>query len=316
MHNKILLNQVQQSYYLCLPAARDRQIFHSVFAYDALLNYCCGQSADFTLQAYCLFQDEIHLLIHAHQDPALSMDKIMLNHSQWHQQTLNEPGYLFQDQQAVRVLVQNRYLSEVVKAIHQLPVQRRMCATPALYAYSSYADYLDQGVLNARLDKTPITTMICAVKTQRSKRIADFMQQPCKLTAQLDQGNHPYYRAFADAHFITQLLSQYPTDKTRQATDWVAQWDKTLVFLSQLLNTDEFTCLHGGRNSHLADSHYLLAWLYHHLQGGPIEVAATSLQTDVESLRLNINAIHLHHPARFLRYITQSWNEQNQQFAA
>ncbi|MCP5326327.1 MAG: hypothetical protein H7A09_08370 [Oceanospirillaceae bacterium] len=316
MENKILLNQRQQSYYLCLPAARDRQIFHSVFAYDALLRYCSNHP-DFTLQAYCLFQDEVHLLIHTHQQPDLLMDKIMLSHSQWHQQNINQPGYLFDDQATSRVLVQPRYLPEIVRAVHQLPVQRRLCATPALYAYSSYGDYLDIATPGAQLDKELISTMICAVKTQRLRRLEDFMAQPAKYSAaQLKTGNHAYYYALADAPFITQLLSQYPQEPRANQTDWIAQWDKTLVFLSELLHTDEFTCLRGGRNSHLADTHYLLAWLFHQLQGGPIEIAATALETDVQSLLLNINAIHLHHPARFLRYIEQSWTTQNQQYAA
>lgn len=315
MQNKILLNQPQQSYYLCLPAARDRQIFHSVFAFDALLRYCTTQD-DFSLRAYCLFQDAVHLLIHAHQQPDLLMDKIMLQHSQWHQQTFNEPGYLFNDQASARVLIQPRYLPEVVRCLHQLPVQNRLCATPALYPYSSYCDYTEKNPSGVKLDKELICTLISAVKTQRIKRIEDYMAQPAKFSAALQHGTHAYYQAIADGPFITQLLSQYPSERKGSSLDWIAQWDKTLVFLSTLLHTDEFTCLRGGRNSHLADTHYLLAWLYHQVQGGPIEMAATALQTDVQSLQLNINAIHLHHPARFLRYIAQSWTAQNQQDAA
>jgi REP element-mobilizing transposase RayT len=94
----------------------------------------CG----FTLYAYCLMGNHVHLLIKEdEQDLSLIMKKISLSYSCWFNAKYDRNGYLFQGRYKREGVASNEYLLEVVRYIHNNPVK----VGESVSSWTSYDDY-------------------------------------------------------------------------------------------------------------------------------------------------------------------------------
>jgi len=306
MDRKISLDLAHQHYYLHIPSAQQQALFRCVFAYDALLS-SLEQHPDIDLYGYCLFPDGLHLLVLSHKAPSQWLESWLMNYNQWHQETSNETGYLFDDENIHQVLIQPKHLSKTLRHIHYLPIQRKLCSSPEQFLYSSYHDYT--GTQNTGVNTDTILAILSPHYGQRLRRFHDFMAVAnTENTSIFCTGNHDYYLAYADAHYLMQARSSYQTKlNSTNESEHLIIWQRCVQCLVETSELDIEYWLGQQRHHSLPDAHYLLAWLFTHVAKGPLYIAAKQLGIDETTLTLKINSIHIHHPAKYLRYIERSW---------
>ncbi len=301
-----------QHYYVQIPTSLHGPIFSSVFAIDYLLSLLQEQSG-IELYGYCFFPDKIHLLIHTNTPLSTWLESYLVQYNQWHQEASGESGYVFDDENAQITLIQPKYLSKVLHHIHNLPVTNRIHSTCDQYLYSSYFDYISQQ--NTGVDIEPIMSLLSPHSGQRIRRFLDYMATPLQINHQkIEQGNHDYYLAYCDSSYLTRIMSQYqllPYSKNIEE-HFASLWQQCLNALTDITQLETDTLLGISRHHSLSDAHFLLAWLFVDIAGGPVYYASKYLSIDEATLQLKIKSIPLHHPKIFLSRISSAWNEVNE----
>ena len=307
MDKKISLDLAQQHYYLQIPSVSQQPLFSSVFAYDALL-HSLEQHPDVELYGYCLFPHALHLLVLSHKAPSTWLEAWLMSYNQWHQETSGGSGYLFDDEHIHQVLIQPRYLCKTLRHIHYLPVKSRLCSSPEQFLYSSYQDYI--GTQDTGVDTKPLLAELSPHYGQRLRRFHDFMAvSNMEADSNFNVGNHDYYLALADNHYLTQARAKYQAQYTPiLESEHLQTWQRCIQILSQHHNLPSEYWLGIQRHHSLPDAHFILAWMFVKVAKGPLYVASKQLGIDEATLKLKINSVKLHHPNAYLRYIAQSWN--------
>lgn len=307
MDKKISLDLANQHYYIHIPSVAQQPLFRSVFAYDALLN-SLERHPDIQLYGYCLFPNALHLLLLSHKTPSSWLETWLMNYNQWHQDSSGESGYLFDDEHINQVLIQPRFLCKTLRHIHYLPVKNHICSSPEQFLYSSYQDYI--GTQDTGVDTTPLLAELSPHYGQRLRRFHDFMAVPnLEADTIFNGGNHDYYSALADNHFLTQARARYQAQyKPIPESEHLQTWQRCIEILVNQHNLASEFWLGTQRHHSLPDAHFILAWMFVEVANGPLYVASKQLSIDETTLKLKINSIKLHHPGRYLRYIAQSWN--------
>jgi len=309
MDKKISLDQAHQIYYFCIPAAGHQSLFPSVFAIDYFIDTLLADTNS-TTYGYCLFEDEIHLLLECEDKPSLWLDPFLMNVNQWHQMVTGDSGYLFNDTTVSRVLIQPKFAHKALHYLHQLPVIRKKAALPQGYLYSSYPAYLSDEP--SALNTDFIHSLISHHRGLRKRRFEDFMQAPLseKERRQMSTGNHSFYYAYAEESYVTRALSQYTHEQTEtQYQNVTGTWENCINLLARITEFEREVLLGTARNHLMPDAHYVLAWLFVTVAKGPVYHVAKQLQQDETTINLNIRSVSLHHPASFLRYVAQRWQQ-------
>ncbi|WP_371360972.1 transposase [Sporomusa malonica] len=107
---------------------------------DTLRHY--KQECEYNIFAYCLMDNHIHLVIKEGKDPLEKlMKRIGVSYVYWYNWKYKRSGHLFQDRYKSEVIEDDRYLLEVIRYIHQNPLQAEMITSLGEYRWSSYAEY-------------------------------------------------------------------------------------------------------------------------------------------------------------------------------
>ncbi|SMD15905.1 transposase, partial [Sporomusa malonica] len=97
---------------------------------------------EYNIFAYCLMDNHIHLVIKEGKDPLEKlMKRIGVSYVYWYNWKYKRSGHLFQDRYKSEVIEDDRYLLEVIRYIHQNPLQAEMITSLGEYRWSSYAEY-------------------------------------------------------------------------------------------------------------------------------------------------------------------------------
>ena len=113
---------------------------------ETLLRYHdeCG----YTVYAYCLMGNHIHLLLKEGKDELDSVIKrIAGSYAYWYNWKYRRSGHLFQDRFKSEPVEDESYYLTVLRYIHQNPVKANLCKNVENYSYSSVQEYLNQPVL-------------------------------------------------------------------------------------------------------------------------------------------------------------------------
>jgi len=308
MDKKISLDMANQHYYVQVPCSARGPIFSSVFAIDYLLSLLQKQSG-IELYGYCFFPDKIHLLLLSETLPSNWLEPCLVQYNQWHQDTSGESGYVFDDENTQLTLIQPKYLGKALHHMHNLPVSNKICSTCDQYLYSSYFDYIGQQ--NTGINIEPIMSLLSPHSGQRIRRFLDYMATPQQNhTLNIEQGNHDFYLAYADSSYLTRIMSHYQPSPYSQDIEvhFAEVWRNCLFTLQGVTHLENNTLLGISRHHSLPDAHFLLAWLFVEVAGGPVYYASKFLSIDEITLQLKIKSIALHHPKSFLSRITSSLN--------
>ena len=132
-------------YHIMLRGINRQQIFedeedHEHFL-ETLKNY--KDECDYTVYAYCLMGNHIHLLMKEGKE-ALSVvfKRIAGSYVYWYNWKYHRCGHLFQDRYKSEPVEDDGYFLTVLRYIHQNPVKAKMCKKAENYPYSSMGAYM------------------------------------------------------------------------------------------------------------------------------------------------------------------------------
>ena len=134
-------------YHVMLRGNNKQTVFTDTHDYVKFLNVLkdCKEKDGFTLYAYCLMPNHIHLLL---KDSDIPIGEIMRRISSrfvtWYNIRHSRVGHLFQDRFKSEPVNGDPYFCTVLRYIHMNPVKANLCKDPEDYLYSSYTQYFGE----------------------------------------------------------------------------------------------------------------------------------------------------------------------------
>ncbi|RKD33498.1 transposase [Thermohalobacter berrensis] len=114
----------------------DRQMFIDILKIKKI-------KLKFTLYAYCLMNNHIHLLINENsEDISYIMKSINVSYVKYYNKKYKRCGHLFQGRFKSECVDNESYLLSVLRYIHQNPVDARIALKCIDYDWSSYKEYI------------------------------------------------------------------------------------------------------------------------------------------------------------------------------
>lgn len=98
---------------------------------------------DFSLVAYCLMPNHIHLIVKQNSEfsTASFMSSLHTSYSMIFNKKYKTVGHLFQDRFKQKIICGDDYMKKLVAYVHLNPVKDGLCAFPKEYKWSSYLEY-------------------------------------------------------------------------------------------------------------------------------------------------------------------------------
>lgn len=98
----------------------------------------CKACSGFTLHAYCLMGNHVHLLLEEGKEPLeLIFKRIGVRYVYWYNWKYKRTGHLFQDRFKSEPVDDDSYFLMVLRYIYQNPVKAGLCKKPEDYPWSS-----------------------------------------------------------------------------------------------------------------------------------------------------------------------------------
>jgi len=97
----------------------------------------------FSLYAYCLMSNHIHLVLKEESDSLSNiMKRINISYALYFNTKYERVGHLFQDRYLSEPIESEDYLLAVIRYVHNNPVKAGIVKLPERYRWSSYREYL------------------------------------------------------------------------------------------------------------------------------------------------------------------------------
>ena len=133
-------------YHIILRGINRQTIFNDDDDYQRFINTLKKYKtvSGYTLYAYCLMNNHIHILLRVGQEKLETiLKRIAGSYVYWYNFKYNRIGHLFQDRFKSEPVDSDEYFLTVLRYIHQNPIKARICERLEDYRYSSYIDYLN-----------------------------------------------------------------------------------------------------------------------------------------------------------------------------
>ena len=108
------------------------------------------QTYGFTVLAYCLMSNHVHLLI---RPGKIELSNVFMSfgarYVRWYNEKYARTGHLFQERYKSKPVDDLPYLLTVVRYIHLNPVKAGICRTPQQYEFSSYSSYFKDPLIDS-----------------------------------------------------------------------------------------------------------------------------------------------------------------------
>jgi REP element-mobilizing transposase RayT len=97
----------------------------------------------FSVLAYCLMPNHLHLLVKQNQDfpPASLISSLHTSYVMFFNDKHRLVGHLFQDRYKQKIIDNNEYLQQLIAYIHLNPVEDKLCHLPKEYPWSSHREH-------------------------------------------------------------------------------------------------------------------------------------------------------------------------------
>lgn len=132
-------------YHVMLRGINRQVIFEEDEDYEKFLEVVkdCKEICGFTLYAYCLLGNHIHILLKAgKEEPGLIFKRIGVRYVYWYNFKYGRTGHLFQDRFKSEPVDDEGYFLAVLRYILQNPVKAGLCDKAEEYRWSSCRDYI------------------------------------------------------------------------------------------------------------------------------------------------------------------------------
>lgn len=169
-------------YHIMLRGNNKSNIFNSDADKNRFLEiiYEKKQEEPFSLHAFCLMDNHIHLMLSEGQvDLSRVMKRLAISYVYYFNKKYNRVGHLFQDRFKSEVVETDNYILSLARYIHQNPVKANMVEKAVEYKWSSYRGYLfDNNEYAHLLDTDLVLGLLSGNKYQAKEYFADYMNLP------------------------------------------------------------------------------------------------------------------------------------------
>ncbi len=193
------------------------------------------QKSDTTLTtlAFCLLPNSIHWVIKTPQAFVKPIgQQLQQAYTCIYNQQQQRNGSLFHPHMVCQLVEPQRYLSELVRQIHYLPVTEKLVAAPSIYPWSSHSYYLNsQQICLDWFDTEPLFNRVARQRAHPLRRYSQYMTQPPTSMTLIQPGvdlqdpiasldnMQPRQTTLASETYKAQIESmQQPTSPSRELT--------------------------------------------------------------------------------------------------
>ena len=127
-------------YHILLRGINQQRIFEKAEDYGQFLDYLSDvkKLSGFTLFAYCLLGNHVHLLLKEGAEPLAQIFKRLgTRYVQWFNRKYKRSGQLFQDRFISEAVEDDSYFMTILLYIYQNPVKARICLSTTEYEWCS-----------------------------------------------------------------------------------------------------------------------------------------------------------------------------------
>ena len=141
-------------YHVMLRGIDKRDIFIKESDYQKFIEYIkkAKKKIEFTMYAYCLMSNHIHILLKTEEDVGDIIRRITVGYAQYHNIQNSRTGHLFQNRFKSEVVLKDDYFLTVIRYIHQNPVKAGIVEQIKEYKWSSYNEYINISHNNILID--------------------------------------------------------------------------------------------------------------------------------------------------------------------
>jgi len=147
-------------YHVMLRGINKQKIFHDEQDYKMFIKAMnnAKKQSDFSIYAYCIMPNHIHLLIKENTESISTvMKRIGCRYVYWYNLKYERIGHLFQDRFRSEPVENDEYFLAVLRYIHQNPVKACIANKCSDYPFSSYNWYNKESIL---IDKTLVNSLM------------------------------------------------------------------------------------------------------------------------------------------------------------
>ena len=162
-------------YHVMLRGIDKRDLFLKESDYQKFIDYIqkARDKSEFTVYAYCLMTNHIHILIKTQtetQDIGDIVRRITVGYAQYHNIQNGRTGHLFQNRFRSEAIESDAYFLAVLRYIHQNPLKAGMVQNIEDHKWSSFNAYLET-------DNTLLETTFALGFYRDTKHFETFMKQ-------------------------------------------------------------------------------------------------------------------------------------------
>lgn len=134
------------TYHITARGNRREPIFHDPRDYQQYIDFVklCLKDFPFSIHAYCLMPNHIHLLLETEDKPPGTIIKfIHTRYAIYFNKRYDLTGHVFQGRYHSNLVKSDKYFLIVSRYIHLNPVEAKMVNKPEHYYWSSFSNYLN-----------------------------------------------------------------------------------------------------------------------------------------------------------------------------
>ncbi|MEK7534935.1 MAG: transposase [Patescibacteria group bacterium] len=116
------------------------------FYLSLLKRYC--REANFSIIAYCLMSNHVHLLVrqNGEETPSRLIARLHTSYAMYFNDEYKKVGHLFQGRYKQKIVGDDNYLLQLISYLHMNPVKDNIVSSPEKYDWSSFGWYQQSSV--------------------------------------------------------------------------------------------------------------------------------------------------------------------------
>ncbi|MBN1956783.1 MAG: transposase [Desulfuromonadales bacterium] len=242
------------------------------------------------VHAYCLMPSGLHLVVEVAEVPlAKIMQHLGFRYTRWFNDWHQQAGHLFQGRYKAILVDPERYLLELIRAVHLAPVRAGLESDPIRYAWSSHRAYCGrEKVPWLTSDRTFLQLEESGIRAMM--KFHSFVNDGAESPAEIDfcRGGEDDPRILGDDAFVRGVLKL-----SRQKYRPKVSPDRVMRVVLERYKLSEKELAAPGKNRHCAEARAYLAWLHLETGCGTLTALGEQLGRDVSSLSSAVRRLQL-----------------------
>ncbi len=147
MPRKARVQSPTNYYHIMLRGNNTEFIFSKDEQKELFLNYLKKQEEEqlIDVTAYCIMDNHVHIVIKSELENLVKAIKgINIKYAMSYNLQHNRTGHVFQDRYRSESVIDDKYLLQVIRYVHNNPVKAKLVKTPEDYMWSSFNEYMGE----------------------------------------------------------------------------------------------------------------------------------------------------------------------------